>query len=165
VFGGGPIANPGLDLRATRTADDGTIAGVDISGTAEAPIVRLFTNPAKSENDAVSYIMFGKPASESNAGSQAASQLGVEGTDMLARGVASKLGIQGASVESKEGSLQDAALFLGTYVSPKLYVSYGVGLFESSSTLRVRYKMNKRWAVQTESGTSRSGLLQYTGER
>jgi translocation and assembly module TamB len=167
VFGGGPIENPGLDLRATRTADDGTIAGVNISGTAEKPIVTLFTNPAMSENDALSYIMFGKPASEASgsAGTQAASQLGVEGTDMLARGVAGKFGIQGASVESKEGSMQDASLFLGTYVSPKLYVSYGIGLFESATTLRVRYKMNKRWSVQTESGSSRSGLLQYSGER
>lgn len=168
-FGGGPIVNPGLDLRASRTADDGTVAGVEITGTAEKPEMRVFSVPTMSENDALSYIMFGKSAHETGgtagATTQAAGQLGVSGTDMLARGVAGKLGLQDASVESKEGSMQDASLFLGTYLSPKLYVSYGIGLFESSQTLRVRYKLSKRWFVQTESGTNRSGAIQYSGER
>jgi translocation and assembly module TamB len=169
VFGGGPISNPGLDLRASRTASDGTVAGLEITGTAETPVLRIFSIPAMSENDALSYIMFGKSASEtggsSGATSQAASSLGVSGTDMLARGVAGKFGIQDASVESKEGTMQEASVFLGTYLSPKLYVSYGIGLFESSATLRVRYRLNKRWWVQTESGATRGGLVQYTGER
>lgn len=95
----------------------------------------------------------------------AASQLGVGGTDLLARGVAGKLGIQGASVESKEGSLQDASLFLGTYLSPKLYVSYGIGLFESQTLIRMRYRMTQHWSIQTESGSERSGVVQFSGER
>ena len=169
IFGGGPISNPGLDLRASRTATDGTIAGLDISGTAEAPELAIFSSPAMSQNDALSYVMFGKPANEAGgsggAATMAASQLSVQGGDMLARGVAGKIGIQDASVESKEGSLQDASLFLGTYLSPSLYVSYGIGLFESSTTIRMRYKMTKHWSVQTESGSQHSGLLQYSGER
>jgi translocation and assembly module TamB len=87
----------------------------------------------------------------------------LQGTDILP-GVAGKFGIQDASVESKEGSLQDASLFIGTYLSPQLYMSYGIGLFESSTTIRMRYKMSTHWSVQTESGSQHSGLLQYTGE-
>jgi len=168
IFGGGPISNPGLDLRVSRTASDGTIAGFQITGTAEAPVLTLFSTPAKSQSDALSYIMFGKPATETtgnaSAAGLAAGQLSVQGTDMLARGAAGKLGIQDASVESKEGSLQEASLFLGTYLSPKLYVSYGIGLFKSETTIRMRYKMSTHWSVQTESGSARSGLLQYSNE-
>jgi translocation and assembly module TamB len=169
IFGGGAISNPGLDLRAARTASDGTVAGFQITGTAESPVLALFSTPAMSQSDALSYIMFGKPVSETSgsagAATLAASQLSVQGTDMLARGVAGKLGIQDASVESKAGSLQEASLFLGTYLSPQLYVSYGIGLFESETTIRMRYKMSKHWSVQTESGSAHSGLLQYSGER
>jgi translocation and assembly module TamB len=169
IFGGGAISNPGLDLRVSRTASDGTVAGFQVTGTAQSPVLTLFSTPAMSQNDALSYIMFGKPLSESSgsgaAAIQTASQLSVQGTDQLARGVADKFGIQDASVESKEGSLQEASLFLGTYLSPKLYVSYGIGLFESSTTIRVRYRMGSHWSVQTESGSAPSGLVQYTGEK
>jgi len=169
IFGGGAISNPGLDLRVSRTASDGTVAGFQVTGTAQSPVLTLFSTPAMSQNDALSYIMFGKPLSESSgsgaAAIQTASQLSVQGTDQLARGVADKLGIQDASVESKEGSLQEASLFLGAYLSPKLYVSYGIGLFESATTIRVRYRMGTHWSVQTESGSAPSGLVQYTGER
>ena len=169
IFGGGPISNPGLDLRAARTATDGTIAGFDISGTAESPVLAIYSTPAMSQSNALSYIMFGKPASETGgsggAATAAASQLSVQGSDMLARGVAGKIGIQDASVESKAGTMQEASLFLGTYLTPSLYMSYGIGLFESSTTIRMRYKMTKHWSVQTESGSQHSGLLQYSGEK
>ena len=169
IFGGGSISNPGLDLRASRTASDGTVAGFQITGTAQSPVLTLFSTPAMSQNDALSYIMFGKPLSETGgsgaAAIQTASQLSVHGTDRLARGVAGKLGVQDASVESKEGSLQEASLFLGTYLSPKLYVSYGIGLFNSETTIRMRYRMGRHWSVQTESGSAPSGVVQFTGER
>jgi translocation and assembly module TamB len=169
IFGGGSISNPGLDLRASCTASDNTIAGVQITGTAESPELDLFSTPAMSQSDVLSYIMFGKPMNEtggkSGAAAMAGGQLSVQGTDVLARGVAGKFGIQDASVESKEGSLQNASLFIGTYLSPKLYMSYGIGLFESSTTIRMRYKMSAHWSVQTESGSQHSGLLQFTGER
>jgi translocation and assembly module TamB len=169
IFGGGDISNPGLDLRASCTASDNTVAGVQITGTAESPELDLFSTPAMSQSDVLSYIMFGKPMNEtggkSGAAAMAGGQLSVQGTDVLARGVAGKFGIQDASVESKEGTMQNASLFIGTYLSPKLYMSYGIGLFESSTTIRMRYKVTKHWSVQTESGSQHSGLLQFTGER
>ena len=42
LFAGGPIDNPGLDMRATRTASDGVVAGLDIGGTLRRPeVLRL----------------------------------------------------------------------------------------------------------------------------
>lgn len=168
-FGGGPITNPGLDIRASRTASDGTVAGIQVTGTAEVPILTTFSVPAMSQADALSYIMFGQPLGETGgsggAAAQAAGQLSLQGSDALARGVAGKVGIQDASIESKEGSMQEASLFLGTYLSPKLYVAYGIGLFNSETTVRVRYKLSNRWSVQSESGSAPSGLVQYTGEK
>ena len=168
VFGGGPITNPGVDIRATRTASDRTVAGFQITGTAEKPLLTVFSEPTMTDADALSYIMFGKPLeSSSEQGSlakDAAGSLGVQGGDMLARGVAGQFGIQDASLESK-GGLEDASLFLGTYLNPKLYMAYGVGVFKPDRTLRIRYSLNRSWSVQAESGTNQSGVIQYSTER
>ena len=38
------------------------------------------------------------------------------------------------------------------YLSPSLYVSYGIGLFDPISTLRLRYLLSERWTLQAETG-------------
>lgn len=46
---------------------------------------------------------------------------------------------------------------IGKYLTPSLYVSYGVGLFEPVNTLRLRYTISRRWRLVTESSTAASG--------
>ena len=52
-----------------------------------------------------------------------------------------------------------------TYLSPRLYMAYGIGLFEDVRTLRLRYSVASRWSLQAESGDAQSGMIQYRGER
>ena len=165
VFGGGPVSNPGVDVRASRTADDGTIAGILITGTAQLPVLQLFSVPSMSDANVLSYIMSGKPLDESSGLAKGASSaLGVQGGDALARSLAGQMGLPEASVESS-GGMQEASLFLGTYLSPRLYMAYGIGLFEDTRTLRLRYSVASRWSLQAESGKAQSGIIQYRGER
>jgi translocation and assembly module TamB len=166
IFGGGPIANPGLDVRAVRTADDGTVAGILVSNTLNEPVVQLFSVPAMSDANVLSYIMSGKPqdASSSSLGKSSASALGMQGGTALAQSMAGQMGLGEASVEST-GGMQEASLFLGTYLSPRLYMAYGIGLFEDVHTLRLRYSVASRWSIQAESGKAQSGIIQYRGER
>ena len=167
IFGGGPIANPGLDVRATRKADDGTVAGLLITGTATQPVLELFSVPSTSDANVLSYIMSGKPLDESSSGGLAqgaTTALGVQGGDALARSLAGQMGLPEASVETT-GGMQEASLFLGTYLSPRLYMAYGIGLFEDVRTLRLRYSVASRWSLQAESGDAQSGMIQYRGER
>ncbi len=56
----GPAENPNLDMRAYRTAPDGVIAGVVITGTAESPTLRVYSEPALSETQAISYLLTGR---------------------------------------------------------------------------------------------------------
>ena len=46
---------------------------------------------------------------------------------------------------------------IGKYLSPSLYVSYGIGLFEPVNTLRLRYTITRRWQLVTESSSKESG--------
>ena len=61
---GGPVDNPALDIIATRTADDGTVAGLQIAGTLKSPRVTIFAEPPMSQNRALHYIVMGRPPGE-----------------------------------------------------------------------------------------------------
>ena len=59
----------------------------------------------------------------------------------------------------------ETSLVLGKYLSPRLYVSYGISLTESLNTLKLRYSLNDRWTVKTEVGEARGADLVYTIEK
>lgn len=54
---------------------------------------------------------------------------------------------------------------LGKYLTPDLYVSYGIGLFDAINTFNMRYKLTDKLAVEAQSGSGSSADLIYTIER
>jgi translocation and assembly module TamB len=74
-----------------------------------------------------------------------------------------KLGLPDISVESTLSN--ETSLVLGKYLSPRLYVSYGVSLTESINTFKMRYTINDRWTIKTESGKEIGADLVYTIEK
>lgn len=55
---------------------------------------------------------------------------------------------------------------VGTYIAPKLYVSYGVSLFEDENVISARYDLKKGFGVKVTSGQRETGLdMSYTIER
>ncbi len=165
VIFNGPIDNPGLDIQAYREARDRTIAGLNIRGSLQQPEVSVFSNPSMSQSEAMSYIMFGRPlqqgnTSEQNRMSDAATSLG---GDMLAQSLGAKVGLEAGIEQGSDPN--DAALVAGTYLSPHVFVAYGVGLFERVNIFRVRYEFNRRWSVQAESSQESSADLFFTFER
>ena len=161
----GPIDDPSLEIQAYREARDRTIAGLNIRGSLQQPEVSVFSNPAMSQSEAMSYIMFGRPldqgsASEQNRMADAATGLG---GDMLAQTLGAKVGLEAGVEQGSDPN--DAAVVAGTYLSPQLFVAYGVGLFERVNIFRVRYEFNRRWSVQAESSQESSADLFFTFER
>lgn len=59
----------------------------------------------------------------------------------------------------------ETALTLGTYLTPRLCASYGVGLFETLNILQIRYRLGRHWLLQTETGTASDADVLYTIER
>jgi translocation and assembly module TamB len=168
IFAGGPLDDPGIDLRAYRKADDGTIAGIQAQGTLKKPEVTLYSEPVMTETEALAYLLLGHPLGQSSPqeGSllaNAATSLGLKGGNLIAKRLATRFGLESATFESS-GGLDQTALVLGKYLSPRLYVSYGIGLFEPINTFRIRYIMNKQFTLQAESGTGTSADILYTRE-
>ena len=56
----GPLDDPALDIRATRTSGD-VVAGILITGTLRSPLAQVYSDPVMSEAEAMSYLLTGKP--------------------------------------------------------------------------------------------------------
>ena len=177
LFASTPIDNPGLNIRAVRklnpnaTIDEGQEVGLYVSGTAQRPILTVFSNPVMEQSDALSYLITGKPLSEVRGGegsmvSAAAQALGSAAGDLLAKRIGSKLGVDDIGVSSNEALGGNSAFTVGKYLSPRLYLSYGVGLFEPGEVITLRYRFSKRWNFEAQQATEFSrASLNYRLER
>ena len=55
---------------------------------------------------------------------------------------------------------------VGMYVAPKLFISYGIGLFEDQNVVSARYDLGKGFGIKTTSGQRETGAdISYTIER
>ncbi len=171
LFASTPIDNPGLNIRAVRklnpnaTIDEGQEVGLYIAGTAQRPILTVFSKPVMEQSDALSYLITGKPLSEVKGGegsmvSAAAQALGSATGDLLAKSIGSRLGIDDIGVSSNEALGGSSAFTVGKYLSPRLYLSYGVGLFQPGEVVTLRYRLGRRWSFEAQQATefSRASL-------
>jgi translocation and assembly module TamB len=168
LYTGGPVANPGLDLRAVRHVNNIT-AGIKVRGTLSQPKAELFSIPAMGETDVLSYILFGRPAENASGEdgammAKAALALSLSSGDRLARILGDRFGLDEMRVESSDTGEQ-ASLMIGRYLSPKLYVSYGIGLIGTGNSLNVRYQISDKWQLKGVSGEHQGADLLYTIER
>lgn len=173
LFPGGPITEPGLDVRAVRRPREDILVGVNVRGNLRKPEFTLFSEPSMTQQEQLSYLVLGRSlqqtsGAESSAINQAALALGLKSGDFLAKNVGERIGIDEVEVETSRTSTgtRQAALVLGKYLSPDLYLSYGIGLFEPVSTVRLQYAISSKWQVVTESSSTQSGGdIIYTIER
>ncbi|MBT8124508.1 MAG: translocation/assembly module TamB domain-containing protein, partial [Gammaproteobacteria bacterium] len=165
----GPLNNPELDVKVTRKVKDVT-AGMFIEGSVKKPQTRVFSNPAMSDGNALSYLISGRPLNEAS-GSQnaliakAALSLGVDNSASLNQQIASTVGLDELNVGGGDEGLESTSLILGKYLSPKLYISYAYGLFSSAGTVGLEYQLTKKISVEAESGEAHAIDLIYTIER
>jgi translocation and assembly module TamB len=164
----GPLDDPGLDVRAVRTIDTTTRVGVELAGTRKNPRTRVFSTPAMSEADALSYLLLGRPVAGAGGGENttlqaAALAMGLNQALPVVQRLGTTLGLDELSVQS---TTQDAgALMAGKYLSPKVYIRYSYGLFNRIGGLLLRFKVNERLSLETRSGTQKSMDLLYTVEK
>src|SRR6185312_16396513 len=154
-----------IEKPGRATIGEGQEVGLYVSGTAQRPILTVFSNPVMEQSDALSYLITGKPLSEVKGGegsmvSAAAQALGSAAGDLLAKRIGSKLGVDEIGVSSNEALGGNSAFTVGKYLSPRLYLSYGVGLFEPGEVITLRYRFSKRWNFEAQQATefSRASL-------
>lgn len=171
IFTGGPINNPGVDIRAVKRFPD-IVAGVNVRGTLLQPRMTLFSEPSRSQSEIVSMILAGGSLASLQDGNgrngssnpdAARNELLAQGGAILAQQIGERIGLEDVSIESNPDN--ETSLVLGKYLSPRFYVSYGISLTESLNTLKLRYSLGDRWTIRTEVGEERSADLVYTIEK
>lgn len=154
----GPIDQPYLDIEAIRQTDD-VIAGIRLTGSAEQPTTVVFSEPAMSQEQALSYLVMGRPLGESgednNMVAQAALALGVAGSASTTGKLASNLGIKDFELDTA-GSGDKTNVVASGKITDKLSLRYGVGVFEPANTLALRYLLSKRVYLEAASGIASS---------
>ncbi len=162
----GDVKNPRLSIEAVREIDNQTV-GVRVTGTVANPIITVFNDANLSEQQAMNALVTGR-LSESNTQiseqgfrsqvtnnlAAAGLSLGLRGTRNLTNDIGRALGLESLVVDAS-GNSDDTHVNVTGYISPDLYIRYGVGVFNAETSLSMRYQLTKRIYVQATSSTER----------
>jgi translocation and assembly module TamB len=164
-----PLSEPLLELTAERTIKDEDITvTVNVRGSLARPFITLTSTPAMPNNKALSYLLFGRSLDSLQSGqatsvNKAAESLAMRGGGLLLGGIGTKLGLDEVSLERTD--TEDTSVTLGKFLSPKLFVSYGVSIAEAINTIKLRYTLNERWSLKAEAGLEQGADIEYKIER
>jgi len=130
-YKGGIITNPDLRIFAAREVGE-VLAGVQVTGNAEAPVVTLYSRPAMPDRDILGYILMGRAISTES-----------QEADMLMMGAGSLLPGYGAGLSELGITEIDIQ-----------------GLFTGTGGLRLRRKLADQWEIESNLGVE-SGIDLY----
>jgi len=169
-FTGTPELNPQLNIEATY-ANGPTTVYLDITGTANQPILKMHSNPPLSDQDIVAVIVFGQPLSElrSRTGGSSSNQEMMQAVGGVLGSYVSKglnqtgipilnfdvLNIQPAD----QGGSQ---LTVGRYLTRKLFISYGQTVQGSAEkSITADYFLTDKWTLQGASDSVEGNYMDF----
>ena len=169
IFTGGPVSDPGVDLRASKEFPEATV-GVNVRGTLRNPRLSFWSDPLLPQSQVASLIVTGGKLESFQDDNQAGAKPGrdellAQGSAVLANQLGEQLGVDVGDVYLESDTNDQTRVVLGRYLSPRFYVSYGISLTEAINTLKLRYTINDRWTIESEAGEHRSADLEYKIER
>lgn len=164
----GPYNNPSLDILALRP-NISVRAGVQVSGSALAPRVRLYSDPDLPDAEKLSWVVLGRDAAAGGAEAAVLQQaalalLGRKGGTGATANMASRLGLDEIGFKGP-GAGEDAsgaALTFGKRLSTDLYVTYERSLSGTLGTLYIFYDLSRRLTLRGQTGAQSAVDIIYT---
>ncbi|WP_136254554.1 autotransporter assembly complex protein TamB [Onishia niordana] len=164
----GPAGQPLLQFEAIRSEDktqDGVIAGLRVTGSAESPSLSVFSEPAMEEGRALSYLLRGRAPSdtESDSGALTSALIGLSlsKTGGAVGQIGETFGIGDLTLDTA-GSGDESEVVVSGQLSEDLRVSYGVGVFEPIAELTLRYTLWRNLYLEAVSGAAQAVDLVYS---
>lgn len=159
----GRIDNPSLDILAERRGMAVEV-GVNITGTAEKPVLKLVSTPEMPDGEKLSWLVLGRGSdgmdqSDRGAMQAAARTLLAHGAAAsLAGNLASTLGVDEISLGSSSssavpGTESGMAVTVGKRLSSRASILYEQGLNGANSFIKLSYQLSRRWRVQLVTGS------------
>jgi len=164
----GAYDNPNLDIIALRP-NLAQRVGVQVSGTALLPRIRLYADPEMPDADKLAWLVLGRSAASGGAESavlqQAALVLLSGNGKSLSGELANSLGLDEISLAS--GSRSDinatgAAVTLGKRLSKDFYMAYESSLSGTFGSLYIFYDLSRRLTLRAQAGQQSALDLIFT---
>ena len=159
-YSSSPLDNPGIEVRAENTAA-GVTTGIEVSGFLREPDISFYSTPPMEDNEIIKRLLMntslvGSSKDKGFVGS-VTSDSGLDTITSTVQDIKEGLKIDDVKIETGEDSA-DLSLVIGTWLTPKLYVSYGKNLLNESGSFNTRYVLGYGFSMVTESGTIDSGV-------
>ncbi len=161
----GPPENPRLDIEATRPDLEDVRVGVAVTGTAQNPRIRLFSEPTMSDTDRLSWLLLGR----------ASDGLGRTDLALLQRAayaliagesdspsLIERVGLNQFSVRQADTDTRETVVTLGKQLSRRWYLGYERSLNAASGTWQLIYRLAQRFTLRAQSGSENALDLIWT---
>lgn len=152
----GPVDNPRLDIEATRPDTDVRV-GVQVTGPALTPRVRLFSDTAMSDTDKLSWLVLGRAPDGLGRNDTALLQRAAMGllsgegsgaTDSMIK----SLGLDEVSVSQTDGDVKQTVVALGKQISKRWYVGYERSLTGTTGSWQLIYRIARQFTLRAQAG-------------
>ena len=165
----GPIENPRLDILAMRAqsavaSNSDVKVGVAITGTAQDPRIRLYSEPAMSETEKLSWLVLGRgPTGLGGADigllqTAAVALLAGEGASP-SDNLMNMLGLDEFSVRQSDGAVRATVVNVGKQVSRYWYVGYERNLNATGGNWQLIYTLARRFTLRLQAGVDNAADL------
>jgi len=165
----GPADQPLMAIEAIRNpekTEDGVIAGLRVNGLADNPVVEVFSTPAKPQANALAYLLMGRDLNSNSSDKSMTTSLigiGIASSGKLVGQLGEVFGLKELSLDTA-GSGTDSKVTVSGYLSPKLQVKYGVGIFNPFGEFTLRYRLMQKLYLEAVQSVNTSVDLLYKVE-
>lgn len=167
----GPLSDPGLNILALRKGLS-VEAGVEVTGTALRPSVRLVSTPTVPDFEKLSWIVLGRPPSTGGADTSllltaAGSILGAQSGGITGQ-IKQTLGIDelslrpGESGGAQSSDLSNQIATVGKRLSARAFLSYEQGVTAAAGVTKLTYTLTPRINIVTQAGVESAIDVFYT---
>jgi len=160
----GPVSNPGINILAMRRNQE-VEAGVQVIGTIQSPTVKLVSEPNVTDNEKLSWLLFGHGTDQgNNVGQQNAmtAALALLGSATGKR-VAQSIGLDEFSIGRSDVGLTDAQVVqISKAINERFVLGYEQGLQSASNAFKATINLTRFWSVSAYGGTFQGVDLNYT---
>jgi translocation and assembly module TamB len=162
----GDSDNPDLNIRAERNIKNESIkVGVEVLGNLEAFTFNVYSTPELPESEAMSYLLRGRgldQGAEADGAAMALSLgLGAVNQTGVVEGINKIPGLSDVSFNT-DGDADNTTATVSGYVGQRIYLAYGVGVYEPINVLTTRFYLQAQLWLEIVSSLESSVDLYYS---
>lgn len=158
TFDGAASPDPLLDVEAAHQVGDVTVLAF-VTGRASRPLVRLESDPPRSQDDLVALLLLGRDSEELGSREDLALESAAAGAAAtlalgeLEEALDTDLPVDTVDIRIEE---DETSMSLGSYLTERVFVEYGHSITEQQSEERVsvEIRLTPRWSVRSDLSSS-----------